>query len=144
MSANQKKNTLRLNGKESSRPGLWLAGLGRDAGLFGMVSDAKAFDLVPSGRRGGMESPIDTEIPDDALVEVEFDNGARFWTTGKDLRDRLIPPAQRNARALLADDDAPWTLPDSLDIPSGRRGLIGKLTLKALRWVCLLYTSSCV
>jgi hypothetical protein len=134
VSPEQKRIVLRLNGKESKKPDLWLSGLGRNAGLFGMVSESKAFDLAPTAQRGVIDAPIDTEIPDDALVEVEFDNGARFWTTGMDLRDRLTPPAQRTSRALV-DDGTPWTLPASLDIPGERRGLIGKLTLKALRWV---------
>ena len=125
MSPEQKRIVLRLNGKESKKPDLWLSGLGRNAGLFGMVSESKAFDLAPTAQRGVIDAPIDTEIPDDALVEVEFDNGARFWTTGMDLRDRLTPPAQRTSRALV-DDGTPWTLPASLDIPGERRGPIGK------------------
>ncbi len=134
MSAEQKKIVLRLNGKESEKPDLWLSGLGRSTGLFDMVIESESFDLVPNAQRGGIETPNTTNIPEDALIEIEFDNGARFWTTGKDLRDRLTPPAQRTSRA-LGDNKSEWTLPGSLDIPGERRGLIGKLTLKALRWV---------
>lgn len=134
MSAEQKKIAVCLNGKKIEKSNLWLSGLGRSTGLFDMVIESESFDLVPNAQRGGIETPNTTNIPDDALVEVEFDNGARFWTTGKDLRDRLTPPAQRTSRA-LDDSKSAWTLPASLDIPGERRGMLGKLTLKTLRWV---------
>lgn len=134
MHSEQNRILLTINGTKSDKPDFWLAGLGRNAGLFGMVADSQAFNLSPSGQRGGVDTPIATEIPADALVEVEFDNGARFWTTGSELRTRLTPPAQRASRALVASDIR-WQLPQTLDIPSDRRGVIGKLTLKALRWI---------
>ena len=55
-----------------------------------MVIESESFDLVPNAQRGGIETPNTTNIPEDALIEIEFDNGARFWTTGKDLRDQAF------------------------------------------------------
>lgn len=134
MGSELKRIPFRLHGTDCEKSGLWLSGLSQKTGLFDMVSESKGFDITPLAQRGIAENPIDVQIPEDALVEVEFDNGARFWTTGRDLRDRLTPPGLRTSRSLV-EDHTPWTLPDRLDVPGERRGLLGKLTLKALRWV---------
>jgi len=132
--ASSKPIPVKLSGTLSKDASLWLAGLGGTDGLFAAAASGAAYDLHSPGQRGAGEALLDADIPADALVELEFDNGMRFWTLGEHLRERLQDPQQRSARG-LADDDGPWTLPTRFELPGERRGIVGKLALKALRWV---------
>lgn len=74
------------------------------------------------------EHPIE-EAQSDDVVEVELENGLRFWTTAESLRDEVFAElgAKRGAAGEVFD------IPMSLPQKSGQRG-IGGILIKALRF----------
>ena len=105
---------------------------GEASRLAFQASEVHGYALDPAGFRGGSKA-TDVEIPDDALVEVELNQGLKFWTVGKNLREHLLKPGSAGSRG-LAEGEA-WNLPSSLDTPGDSRGFGGQLVLKGLRWV---------
>lgn len=91
------------------------------------VSNVRSYIL--GAKRGEAEAPpIEIAQPDD-VVEVELENGLRFWTTAKSLRDEVFAElgAKRGAANVVFD------IPMSLPQKSGQRGF-GGIVIKALRF----------
>lgn len=118
---------------------LWLASqIAPSSSLFADAEPARAFRLGLSGRRGGPADVEKESIPANALVEIEFESGLRFWTSGADLPERLLAVGADVRRGPTATTGGAWDLPVSITPPpAGTRGLAGRLTIKALRWVGL-------
>lgn len=118
---------------------LWLASqFAPDSPIFADAPPARAFRLGGAGSRGDASEVVTERIPNDALVEIEFENGLRFWTAGADLRERLQAAGGDTTRGAGKAPDGAWDLPIRITPPSaGTRGLAGTLTIKALRWVGL-------
>jgi len=74
------------------------------------------------------EHPIE-EAREGDVVEVELENGLRFWTTPESLRDEVF--AELGAKRGAADDV--FDIPTSLPQKSGQRGFSG-IVIKALRF----------
>lgn len=131
---------VRIPGRLIPDEPLWLASrIAADSPLLAGASAARSFRLGATGARGGEAGAVAEAIPDDALVEIEFENGACFWCAGADLRTRLQAAGGHTARGAAAGaDDGAWDLPASI-APAGAetRGLAGRLTIKALRWIGL-------
>lgn len=91
------------------------------------VSNVRTYILGTT--RGEAEKPPVESAQADDVVEVELENGLRFWTTAECLRDEVF--AELGAKRGAADDvfDIPMNLPQK----SGQRG-IGGLVIKALRF----------
>ena len=136
--SNQPKVTIvripgRVRPDEPLRLASWIGG---DSPLFAGVAPARSFRLGATGSRGTAEDTVAEAIPEDALVEIEFEGGACFWTVGADLRKRLQEAGGASARGGSGADDGAWDLPSSIAAPvTGTRGLAGKLTIRALRWM---------
>ena len=130
---------VRIPGRLQSDEPLWLASqIPTDSPLLAGASPARAFRLGVTGGRGSVAEAVIEEIPDNALVEIEFESGLCFWTAGADLRARVQAAGGDTTRGGTRSDDGAWELPGSITPPvGGARGLAGKLTIKALRWVGL-------
>ncbi|HCI13645.1 MAG TPA: hypothetical protein DFK12_06710 [Gallionellaceae bacterium] len=79
--------------------------------------------------RGEAQAHPIEEAQEDDVVEVELENGLRFWTTPASLRDEVF--AELGIRRGAADEvfDIPMNLPQR----SGERGF-GEIVIKALRF----------
>lgn len=135
---------VRIPGRLQPDEPLWLASqIPADSPLFANAGPARAFRLGGTGVRGIASDAVTEVIPDDALVEIEFESGLRFWTSGDLLRERLQAAGGDTTRGGApadadADADSVWDLPASIaPVPQGTRGAVGKLAIKALRWVGL-------
>lgn len=82
---------------------------------------------ISTAREGTAEAPVIESHPDD-VVEVELEDGTRFWTTQERLRKEVLQLA--GTRAADGIMDFPATLPGR----SGTRGFIGKIVIKTLRF----------
>ncbi|MFA6971196.1 MAG: CHAT domain-containing protein [Gallionella sp.] len=91
------------------------------------VSNVRTYILGTTRGETG-ERPVETAQLND-VVEVELENGLRFWTTAESLRDEVF--AELGTERGAADDvfDIPMNLPQK----SGQRGL-GGIIIKALRF----------
>lgn len=91
------------------------------------VSNVRTY-ILGTARGEAEMSPVETAQSDD-VVEVELENGLRFWTTAECLRDEVF--AELGVKRGTADDvfDIPMSLPQK----SGQRGL-GGIIIKALRF----------
>lgn len=140
MSGKTNATVVRIPGRLIPDEPLWLASrIAADSPLFAGAAAARSFRLGAAGGRGGDAEVAAEAIPDDALVEVEFENGACFWCAGADLRERVQAAGGHGTRGgTAAADDGAWELPASIT-PAGAatRGLAGRLTIKALRWIGL-------
>jgi len=125
---------VRIPGRLQSDEPLWLASqIPTDSPLLAGASPARAFRLGVTGGRGSVAEAVIEEIPDNALVEIEFESGLCFWTAGADLRARVQAAGGDTTRGGTRSDDGAWELPGSITPPvGGARGLAGKLTIKAI------------
>ncbi len=82
---------------------------------------------ISTAREGAAEAPVIESRPDD-VVEVELDDGTRFWTTQDRLRSEVLGLSGSRAADGILD------LPASLPGRSGTRGFIGKIVIKTLRF----------
>ncbi|MDD3354765.1 CHAT domain-containing protein [Zoogloea sp.] len=119
-----------LKGHAASSEGLWLTSAGQASSLFSGCT-AHSVRLEGPDSRGRSEL-LSLDIPPTALVEVELDGDLRFWTTADTLRERLADDTDDTHRSLPGET---WSLPSQLSLPGARRGLFGKLALKALHWL---------
>lgn len=118
---------------------LWLASqIAADSPIFANAPPARTFRLSGVGSRGDASEAVTERIPNNALVEIEFENGLRFWTAGADLRERLQAAGGDTTRGAGKAPDGAWELPIRITPSTAdSRGLAGTLTIKALRWVGL-------
>lgn len=91
------------------------------------VSNVRTY-ILGTTRGEAEKPPVETAQADD-VVEVELENGLRFWTTAECLRDEVF--AELGAKRSAADDV--FDIPQNLPQKSGQRG-IGGLVIKALRF----------
>lgn len=91
------------------------------------VDNVRSYTLGAT-REEAKEHPIE-EAREGDVVEVELENGLRFWTTPESLRDEVF--AELGAKRGAADEvfDIPLNLPQR----SGERGF-GGIVIKALRF----------
>lgn len=82
---------------------------------------------ISTAREGTAEAPVIESRPDD-VVELELEDGTRFWTTQERLRSEVLQLA--GSRAVDGVLDFPAALPGR----SGTRGMIGKVVIKTLRF----------
>ncbi|MDA8414482.1 MAG: hypothetical protein M0023_11955, partial [Desulfobacteraceae bacterium] len=82
---------------------------------------------ISTAREGAAEAPVIESRPDD-VVEVELEDGTRFWTTQDRLRSEVLQLAGSRATDGILD------LPASLPGRSGTRGFIGKVLIRTLRF----------
>jgi hypothetical protein len=128
---------VRIQGSPQQNDPMWLATqAGTGSRVFGNPSLSRSYRLGAGGTRGAAGLSCEEAIPADALVEIEFENGLKFWTRGDKLRERLAPQGVTAARGSEAKDDR-WTVPTIVDLHGNTRGAAGKLVIKCLRWVGL-------
>ena len=82
---------------------------------------------ISTAREGTAEAPVIESRADD-VVEVELEDGTRFWTTQDRLRSEVLALAGSRAA------DGIFDFPASLPGRSGTRGFIGKIVIKTLRF----------
>ncbi|HBA73270.1 MAG TPA: hypothetical protein DCZ63_14090 [Geobacter sp.] len=82
---------------------------------------------ISTAREGAAEAPV-IESRSDDVVELELEDGTRFWTTQERLRSEVLQLAGTRAA------DGILNLPTSLPGRSGTRGIIGKIVIKTLRF----------
>lgn len=82
---------------------------------------------ISTAREGTAEAPLIESRPDD-VVEVELEDGTRFWTTQERLRSEVLNLAGSRAADGILD------FPAALPSRSGTRGLIGRIVIKTLRF----------
>ena len=90
------------------------------------IMEVRTFQLSAS-RAGGAELPVIESRPDD-VVEVELEDGTRFWTTQERLRTEVLGLAGTRAA------DGVLELPAAIDRRSASRGFIGKIVIKTLKF----------
>ena len=82
---------------------------------------------ISTAREGTADAPVIESRADD-VVEVEMEDGTRFWTTQNRLRSEVLGlVGNREAEGVF---DFPASLPGR----SGTRGFIGKIVIKTLRF----------
>ena len=135
---------VRIPGRLQPDEPLWLISqIGADSPLVSEQAPARSFRLGGGTNRGGADEWATENIPDDALVEIEFESGLRFWTSGADLHARLQADGDEtgeagSARGGASSGGEAWDLPVSIaPLTASTRGMVGKLTIKALRWMGL-------
>lgn len=90
------------------------------------IREVRTFQLSAS-RAGGAELPIIESRPDD-VVEVELEDGSRFWTSQERLRTEVLGLAGTRAA------DGVLELPAAIDRRSASRGFLGKIVIKTLKF----------
>lgn len=90
------------------------------------ISSVQTF-RISTARGGTAEAPVIESQPDD-VIEVELEDGARFWTTQDRLRSEVLGLAGSRAT------DGVFDFPASIPGRSGTRGFIGKIVIKTLRF----------
>jgi len=82
---------------------------------------------ISAARAGGTETPVIESRPDD-VVEVELEDGTRFWTSQERLRTEVLGLAGTRAA------DGVVELPATLERRSASRGVMGKIVIKTLKF----------
>jgi pimeloyl-ACP methyl ester carboxylesterase len=90
------------------------------------IKEVQAFQISIS-RAGAADSPIIESLADD-IVEVELEDGVRFWTTQERLRTEVLGLAATRAA------DGVIELPATFERRGATRGFIGKVTIKVLKF----------
>jgi pimeloyl-ACP methyl ester carboxylesterase/tetratricopeptide (TPR) repeat protein len=90
------------------------------------VKESRSF--IVSARREGAAPAAEIVTDPDEVVEIELEDGSRFWTSRQRLCDEVLrDTAQRGA-------DGAVTLSSSLPLRSPSRGIVGSLLIKTLRF----------
>jgi pimeloyl-ACP methyl ester carboxylesterase/tetratricopeptide (TPR) repeat protein len=90
------------------------------------VKQSRSF-MIGAIREASVQAPEIVTAPDE-VVEIELEDGSRFWTSRRRLCDEVLRgSAQRNA-------DGTVTLPSSMPLRGLSRGPIGSLLIKTLRF----------
>ena len=90
------------------------------------IKEVRAFQISAS-RAGTAETPIIESLADD-VVEIELEDGIRFWTTQERLRTEVLGLVRTRAVDEVAD------LPTTFDRRSAARGIVGKIVIKGLKF----------
>lgn len=90
------------------------------------IREVRTFQISAS-RAGGTETPVIESRPDD-VVEVELEDGTRFWTTQERLRTEVLGLVGTRAA------DGVLELPTTIERRSASRGFIGKIVIKTLKF----------
>ena len=90
------------------------------------INQARSF-AIGAQRDASAEAPEIVTAADE-VVEIELEDGSRFWTT----RQRLCEEVLRNT--LQRGTDGAFSLPASLPMHTPSRGIVGKLAIKTLRF----------
>jgi CHAT domain-containing protein/pimeloyl-ACP methyl ester carboxylesterase len=77
-------------------------------------------------REGATDAPVIDTVDDD-VIEIELENGARFWTSRQRLTEELLPAVERRGVDGVID------LPANLPIQGPSRGPVGAVVIKTLR-----------
>jgi pimeloyl-ACP methyl ester carboxylesterase/tetratricopeptide (TPR) repeat protein len=90
------------------------------------VKESRSFMI--SARREGAAQAAEIVTDPDEVVEIELEDGSRFWTSRQRLCDQVLRgTVQRSA-------DGAVTLPSSLPLRGPSRGIVGSLLIKTLRF----------
>src|SRR5438093_7732189 len=90
------------------------------------VKETRSF-MTSASLEGFAEAPEIITDPDE-VVEIELEDGSRFWTSRQRLCDDVLRgTVQRDATGAV-------TLPSSLPLRTPSRGMIGGLLIKTLRF----------
>jgi hypothetical protein len=80
------------------------------------------------GQRDTPGQAAEIETAPDTVIQIELEDGSRFWTTRQRLCDEVLrDTVQRDADSVMA-------LPASLPMHTPSRGLVGRLAIKVLRF----------
>jgi len=90
------------------------------------IRSVKSFE-ISTARACGADTPVIESLPDD-VVEVELEDGSRFWTTQERLRTEIF--SQVGSRGAEGEVQ----LPATLDRRSVARGLVGRIVIKTLKF----------
>lgn len=90
------------------------------------IREVRAFQ-ISAARAAGAETPVIDSDPDD-IVEVELEDGTRFWTTQERLRTEVLGLTGTRA------EDGAVELPATLAPRGATRGFIGKIVIKTLKF----------
>src|SRR5882724_1086704 len=120
-SQNQDKQKLRIPGVPAPEPRESLERLKAIT-----VKETRSF-MISARREGLAEAPEIITDPDE-VVEIELEDGSRFWTSRQRLCDEVLRgTVQRSADGAMA-------VPSSLPLRSPSRGTVGSLPIKTLRF----------
>jgi hypothetical protein len=90
------------------------------------VKESRSF-MISAMREAAAEAP-EIITDSDEVVEIELEDGSRFWTSRQRLCDEVLRDAvQRSV-------DGAVTVPSSLPLRSPSRGFVGGLLIKTLRF----------
>jgi pimeloyl-ACP methyl ester carboxylesterase len=90
------------------------------------VKESRSF-MISAMREAAAEAP-EIITDSDEVVEIELEDGSRFWTSRQRLCDEVLRgAAQRSADGAVA-------VPSSLPLRSPSRGTVGSLLIKTLRF----------
>ncbi|MBT1076870.1 DUF7379 domain-containing protein [Geobacter grbiciae] len=90
------------------------------------IKEVRTFQ-ISAARSGGTETPV-IESRSDDIVEVELEDGTRFWTSQERLRTEVLGLAGTRGA------DGVVELPATIDRRGASRGLIGKIVIKTLKF----------
>jgi hypothetical protein len=90
------------------------------------IRSVQAFQ-ISAARAGTTETPVIETLTDD-IVEVELEDGVRFWTTQERLWTEVL------ALAGTRSADGVVELPATFERRSPTRGLVGKVAIKVLKF----------
>ena len=114
---------LRIPGTELSSPLL-----DDSAAMSGQITFEEVRSFQIDATRAGMsEAPIIESFADD-IVEVELEDGTRFWTTQEQLRTSIL------SKATTRSQDGIIELPATLSRSSASRGMFGTVVIKTLKF----------
>lgn len=90
------------------------------------IKEFRSFTI--GAQRGAAAPAVEIASAPDEVVEIELENGSRFWTTHGRLCDEVLrETAPRGA-------DGALRLPMSLPLRTPARGIVGSLAIKTLRF----------
>lgn len=90
------------------------------------IKEFRSFTI--GAQRGAAAPAVEIASAPDEIVEIELEDGSRFWTTRGRLCDEVLrETAQRGGDGVL-------TLPASLPLRTSSRGVVGSLAIKTLRF----------
>lgn len=92
---------------------------------FIKITDSHTYRI--SAARAATAKPEEHDAEPDEVVEVEFADGTRIWTSRQRLCSELIPPQERKRSA-----DGAFELPAGLAGEEAARGTFGKILFKTL------------
>lgn len=92
------------------------------------IKEATSYRI--SAARAAADRPEERDYKEDEVVEIEFLDGTRIWTSSERLCKEVIPPQHQKRGA-----DAGIELPPGLAQDQATRGMVGKLLFKTLTFL---------